>query len=41
MSTCPVNRVSPNLAPAVAAAFASVMLTLSFFWGLFEASGTL
>ncbi len=41
MSTCPINQVSPDLAPIVAAALIAIALTLSFFWGLIEASGAL
>jgi len=41
VSTCPINQVSPKLAPTVAAAVIAVTLTLSFFWGLIEASGSL
>ncbi len=41
MSTCPINQVSPDLAPIVAAASIAIALTLGFFWGLIEASGAL
>ena len=37
----PINQVSPDLAPIVAAASIAIALTFSFFWGLIEASGAL
>jgi hypothetical protein len=41
VSTCPINQVSPDLAPIVAAVSIATVLTFSFFWGLIEASGYL
>ncbi|MFZ9666833.1 MAG: hypothetical protein ACO32S_01555 [Steroidobacteraceae bacterium] len=41
MSACPINQVSPDLAPTLAAVSIAVALTFSFFWGLIEASGSL
>ena len=41
MSICPINQVSPDLAPIVAAISIATVLTFSFFWGLIEASGYL
>lgn len=41
MSTCPINQISTDLAPIVAATLMAFALTFSFFWGLIEASGAL